>query len=284
MVGRYYQYRMTVQLVAVVRSPARPTAASSRRRRSPTSSRRSSRTIRSRSFEDGLTGKYQQREYCVQYRETDFDFVSRLMEEEGIYYYFDHQDGRHVLKLVDSDSGHKALEHKATIAYYPPGKEVRADEEYIHAWTFAQSIQPGDVALTDYDFTKPKADLTSKAKLIQKHEQRGLRDLRLSRRIPRGGRRRPLRARARRRAPLRVRARRGRVQRARDRGRAALFNLTNAPRADQEREYLIVGAEYELQDNAYETLARRGRRPTTAGSPCCRAGSSSGRPGSRREP
>src|SRR2546425_4417714 len=122
-------------------------------------------------FDDGLTGAYAKREYCVQYRETDFNFVSRLMEEEGIYYYFDHKDGRHVLKLVDSYSGHKALEHKATIAYYPPGKAIRADEEFIHAWTFAQGVQPGAVALDDYDFTKPKADLTVKAKLVQKHER-----------------------------------------------------------------------------------------------------------------
>ena len=84
-------------------------------------------------FEDGLTGTYGRREYCVQYRETDFDFVSRLMEEEGIYYYFDHQDGRHVLKLVDSYSGHKALENAASIAYYPPHQESHADEEFIHA-------------------------------------------------------------------------------------------------------------------------------------------------------
>ena len=87
-------------------------------------------------FEDELTGTYAKREYCVQYRETDFDFVSRLMEEEGIYYYFEHEDGRHVLKLVDSYSGHKALENTATHPLLPaaPGR-LHADEEYIHAWT-----------------------------------------------------------------------------------------------------------------------------------------------------
>ena len=82
-------------------------------------------------FEDGLTGDVRQREYCVQYRETDFDFVSRLMEEEGIYYYFEHSDGKHTLKLVDSDSGHKKLENKASIAYHPPGRALHSDEEYI---------------------------------------------------------------------------------------------------------------------------------------------------------
>jgi type VI secretion system secreted protein VgrG len=106
-------------------------------------------------FEDALTGTYPRREYCVQYRETDFAFVSRLMEEEGIYYYFEHSETRHILKMVDSNACHKALDDKASIAFYPPGKQVRVDEEFIHEWTFAQNIQPGVVALDDHDFTKP---------------------------------------------------------------------------------------------------------------------------------
>ncbi|PYN25427.1 MAG: type VI secretion system tip protein VgrG, partial [Candidatus Rokuibacteriota bacterium] len=85
-------------------------------------------------FEDGLTATYAQREYCVQYRETDFAFVSRLMEEEGIYYYFEHSDGKHTLKLVDSDSGHKKLEGKASIAYHLPGRALHGDEEYIQVF------------------------------------------------------------------------------------------------------------------------------------------------------
>jgi type VI secretion system secreted protein VgrG len=61
------------------------------------------------------------------------------------------------------------LEHRATIAYYPPGTTGRVDEEFIDAWTFTQSIKPGVVTLDDYDFTKPKADLGVKAKLIEPH-------------------------------------------------------------------------------------------------------------------
>jgi len=203
-------------------------------------------------FEDGLTGTYKKREYCVQYRETDFDFVSRLMEEEGIYYYFDHQDGRHTLKLVDAYSGHKALEHKASIAYYPPGKETRADEEFIHSWTFAQSIQPGAVALDDYDFTKPKADLTVKAKLVQKHERADYEVFDYPGEYLQTGD-----------GEHYVRARVDELHAEFDRAAAEcnvreiavghLFNFTNAPRPDQEREYLIASASYELRDNAYES-------------------------------
>ena len=61
-------------------------------------------------FKDSLSGTYRTWEYCVQYRETDFNFVSRLMEQEGIYYYFTHEDGKHTLVLADSYGAHAALE------------------------------------------------------------------------------------------------------------------------------------------------------------------------------
>ncbi len=192
-------------------------------------------------FEDHLTGTYAKREYCVQYRETDFNFVSRLMEEEGIYYYLDHGDGRHVLKLVDSYSGHKALENAATIPYYPPHQQTHADEEYIHAWTFAQSIQPGAVALVDYDHIKPKADLTVKAKLIEPHERADYEVFDYPGEYVQTDD-----------GEHYVRARVDELHAEFDRAQAEcnvreiavgrLFNLTNAPRRDQEREYLIVGA------------------------------------------
>ena len=57
-------------------------------------------------FKERLTGTYSSREYCVQYRESDFHFVSRLLEEEGIYYYFLHENGKHDLVLSDSVSAH----------------------------------------------------------------------------------------------------------------------------------------------------------------------------------
>ena len=193
-------------------------------------------------FELGLTGTYGRREYCVQYRETDFDFVSRLMEEEGIYHYFDHQDGRHVLKLVDSYSGHKALENAASIAYYPPHQESHSDEEFIHDLTCIQGIQPGVVALDDYDFTKPKADLAVKA------QARSRRTTARTTRSSTG------RASTSRRGTASTTCGRASTSstpsssgveaecNVREIAVGGLFNLTNAPRRDQDREYLIVGA------------------------------------------
>ena len=203
-------------------------------------------------FEDGLTDKYVKREYCVQYRETDLAFVSRLMEEEGIYSYLDHGDGRHVLKLVDSYSGHKALENKATISYYAPHEQSHSDEEYISAWTFVQSIQPGAVALDDYDFTKPKADLAVKAKLVEPHEHADYEVFDYPGEYRETGN-----------GDQYVRVRIDELHAEFDQAEAEcnvreisvghLFSLTNAPRRDQEREYLIVSAAYNLRDNAYES-------------------------------
>src|SRR5947209_16784344 len=68
-------------------------------------------------FELHLYGSYAPRDYCVQYRETDFNFVSRLMEEEGIYYYFKHQDGKHVLVLGNDPAAHAPCPGQPTARY-----------------------------------------------------------------------------------------------------------------------------------------------------------------------
>jgi type VI secretion system secreted protein VgrG len=253
MVGRYYEYRMTVRSwlwfltrtadCRIFQETTVPDIIKEVFADHPVAM-----------FEDHLTGTYSKREYCVQYRETDFNFVSRLMEEEGIYYYLDHGDGRHVLKLVDSYSGHKRLESAATIPYYPPHSQSRADEEYIHAWTFAQTIQPGAVALDDYDFTRPKADLTVKAKLLEPHEHADYEVFDYpGEYVQTDDGDHYARARV---DELHAEFHRAQAQcNVREIATGGLFSLTNAPRRYQEREYLIAGAEYTLQDNAYETAA-----------------------------
>jgi type VI secretion system secreted protein VgrG len=221
-------------------------------------------------YEDHCTGKYATREYCVQYRETDFNFVSRLMEEEGIYYYFEHSDGRHVLKLVDAHAAHKPLPHRATIAYFPPGYQIRTDDEYIHDWTFDQGIQPGLVTLRDYDFTKPKADLTVKNRKTEKHEHAGYEifDWPGEYRETDDGDHL---------ARARVDELHAEFERAqagcnvREIAVGGLFTLANFPRPDQNRQYLIVSADWDLLDNPYESspgaAARYGARFTALPSP-----------------
>ena len=210
-------------------------------------------------FDEHLNGTYAKREYCVQYRETDFAFVSRLMEEEGIYYYFEHHADRHVLKLIDATASHPTLEGRPTIPYYEPGKQVRVEEEHAHLWTFSLDIQPGESATDDYDFTKPKADLDVKSRLIQPHQWAAYEVYDWPgeyHEVPDG--------------EHYIRTRIDELHTEFDRAEAEcnvreiatgrLFTLTNAPRPDQQREYLITGAWYDMRDNAYESS---GEEPVT---------------------
>lgn len=114
-------------------------------------------------FDDTLSGSYAARDYCVQYRETDFAFVSRLMEEEGIYYYFAHDNGKHRLVLSDSIASHTAYPGYQTIVYRPGQHGVAPTHtDRIHTWGYAREVRPGRCALTDYDFKKPSANLLVK--------------------------------------------------------------------------------------------------------------------------
>jgi type VI secretion system secreted protein VgrG len=99
-------------------------------------------------------------DYCVQYRETSFDFVTRLMEQFGIYYYFEHSDGEHKLVLADDPNSHTTI---GKIPFYVGQTEQRSVED--HVWEFAADLhlQPGATSFRDYNFTTPAADLTAKA-------------------------------------------------------------------------------------------------------------------------
>src|SRR5208282_590028 len=91
-----------------------------------------------------------QREYCVQYRETDMNFISRLMEEEGIYYFFQYADSKHTMVFCDSPSDHQPASGYEKVKYHPPDAQPRPD--HINNWNFAGEIQPGKYTIRDYNF------------------------------------------------------------------------------------------------------------------------------------
>lgn len=95
----------------------------------------------------GLRGSYRSREYCAQYRETDFAFISRLMEEEGIYYYFRHGNGRHTLVLGDQRSGYSACA-EAEVSY-STGQEAFS---VVSEWLPSHEFRTGRWAQRDWDF------------------------------------------------------------------------------------------------------------------------------------
>lgn len=115
-----------------------------------------------------LTGKYQKRDYCVQYRETDFNFVSRLMEEEGIYYYFRHEKGKHTLVLCDAVGAHKSI---GVLPFLPSGKSPIKGLDYVREWSVSQEIKTGVTALRDYNFETPNVDLLVKLALAPSYAE-----------------------------------------------------------------------------------------------------------------
>ncbi|MFT3858206.1 MAG: type VI secretion system tip protein TssI/VgrG [Aquabacterium sp.] len=109
--------------------------------------------------------------YCVQYRESDFQFVTRLLEREGIYWYFEHSDGKHELVLVDSLSAHDPIEGESSIRYIEDPSHAPPDEEYISQWQSFQQVKTGKAVLTSYDFERPSTSLEVDASLTRPHDQ-----------------------------------------------------------------------------------------------------------------
>jgi len=106
---------------------------------------------------------YEPRVYCVQYRETDFQFIARLLEHEGIYWYFDHDETGHTLVLVDSYTAHDKISGNPVLPYFHNVGQVPSDTEYVTDWTFSREVRSGEIALESYDFERPSTDLGTSA-------------------------------------------------------------------------------------------------------------------------
>lgn len=107
-------------------------------------------------FEVRCNGSYPTREYCVQYRETSLDFVSRLMEEEGIFYFFEHGESKHVLVLADGNTAFKPCPSKETARM---ATEAAPDEDVVTSLERHHSVHSEKVTLQDYDFLQPSLPL-----------------------------------------------------------------------------------------------------------------------------
>jgi type VI secretion system secreted protein VgrG len=117
-------------------------------------------------------GSYPQWEYCVQYRETDLNFVTRLMEKEGIYYFFRHDGGKHTLILADSKSAHQPVPGRMKTPFIPvatgPGT-ARPQKHHIYEWVSERRFQTGKVELKDYNYQKPNVQMLSDAKASERY-------------------------------------------------------------------------------------------------------------------
>lgn len=119
-------------------------------------------------YRDSASSSTATREYCVQYRETDFDFVNRLMEEEGIYYFFDHANKKHTMVLCDAPSAHSAATGAAEVPFLTsltPGSERQG----ILTWAMRHEALSGTFVHADYDFKNPNNLLRSNALVSRGH-------------------------------------------------------------------------------------------------------------------
>jgi len=201
-------------------------------------------------FKRNLSGSYRTWEYCVQYRESGFSFISRLMEQEGIYFFFEHTNGKHELVLADEASSHEAAPGYETIPFVEQGDAV-ADQEYIHAWVNERAVCTGAYALNDFDFTAPAKSLLAEAAIERAHQgpplewfdypgeytdfadaetyaRLRIEELQASHELAEG------------------------KSNARGIAPGCTFKLADFPRADQCREYLVVAATWHVESDAYD--------------------------------
>ena len=113
-----------------------------------------------------IRGDHKKWEYCVQYRETDFDFVSRLLEQEGVFYFFNHEEGKHTLVLSDDNSACEDCSEKEVD--YPRDFGSYAFDDHIKSWQHRYDFRPGKWAHTDYNFKTPSTNLMAQTKTLVK--------------------------------------------------------------------------------------------------------------------
>lgn len=109
-------------------------------------------------FDIRCTRSYDEREFTVQYRESDLDFVSRLLEDEGIFYFFEHTESKHTLVLADDVSAFSPCEGQPEARVYA---DAVPDEDVVTEFVREHSVHSGQVTLSDYDYLQPSMTLRS---------------------------------------------------------------------------------------------------------------------------
>ena len=111
------------------------------------------------------------REFCVQYRESDFNFISRLMENEGIFYFFEYNDDKEVMVIADSNSAFQQTSPLNEIMFEEPSGLQSPEEEYIHPLSYRESVLPSTFMLKDYNYNTPQTDLSAQSQLTAREFQ-----------------------------------------------------------------------------------------------------------------
>ena len=204
-----------------------------------------------------LNETHPQREYCVQYNETDLNFVQRLCEDEGIFFYFEHKDGEHKLILADNKEAYLQVEGYHDVPFYPRDDQSRRERDHLYEWRSGLDVRPGRFSQTSFDFERPRADLATRRSAPLPHS---LADGEVYcfpacyTEIDHGD----LLAR------LRLEEHQASHKRMRGAGTAAglgagqTFSLINYPRKDQNDRYLLLAVEHEIWADDYRSASSGG--------------------------
>jgi type VI secretion system secreted protein VgrG len=120
-------------------------------------------------FEFRTNADYDNIPYCVQYRETDLAFCSRLMEEYGIYFFYEHSDGKHTMVLADSRSSHKPNPSVPKLPYLGLSSQDLAEDQFLGSWISERRFRTGKVEFNDYDYLKPSKKLRESNEASEKY-------------------------------------------------------------------------------------------------------------------
>ena len=215
-------------------------------------------------LDDGLlSATPAQREYCVQYRESDFDFVCRLLEEEGIYFYFRHADGDHTMVLADGYGAHETVGGYDSIPFRDEDKARNVLEEAVTRLNPGGEIQPSVMVLNDFDFDKASSSVSGgllvKANVPAPFGQQSYEHYDYPGRYIATGTGNGF-------ARARMEALHGQGERiegaasARGVTTGALFTLADHPRDDENRVFLVTSAETSITGVDYRSDGREGGR------------------------
>lgn len=210
-----------------------------------------------------LSGNYPQRDYCVQYRESCLNFISRLMEQEGIYYFFTHTASTHTMVLADALGAHAAASGFESIPYSQPMASGKRNAASVSQWRSAENVRSLKCQLTDYDPLNPKTDLLGTEDIDDGstyHKVSGMDvfDYPGLHTTADDGRRY---------AQVRVEAYNAQHRTFSGETNAcglacgALFKLKDFPLDDLNQEYLVTGSRISLSDPGYHAGAEQGEEP-----------------------
>jgi type VI secretion system secreted protein VgrG len=121
-------------------------------------------------FKKSLNASYTPWVYCVQYRESDMNFVARMMEQEGLYYYFEHTKNGHEMVLCDNASAHRAVTNYKEIPYEANWAARETITECITSWGASVQVLPTKVVLADFDFERPSMALRKDHTVSRTHD------------------------------------------------------------------------------------------------------------------